>query len=152
MTGRGEDEIATTGAVPDGVGSAAAHPRSSAAPCWTAKRLQLLDWFWRSAPQLAEVYAGAVTMAFDGDFPGRVVFVWHAIREIRNRLPDALAGEVASSSLEYKDLADAIQRCWIEDGWPSDGVIALSDPPEPSAGGPSKHEVSRDLLLAVAAL
>lgn len=102
MTGRGEEVTAATGAMPDAVGSTAAHPGASAASCWTAKRLQLLDWFRRSAPQLAQVYAGAVTMASDGDFPGRVVFVWHAIREIRNRLPDALAGEVASSSLEYR--------------------------------------------------
>jgi hypothetical protein len=56
------------------------------------------------------------------------VFVWHAMREIRNRLPDAVAGEVASSSLQYRTLADEVQRCWIEDGWPSDGAIALTDP------------------------
>lgn len=144
--------VAATGAMPDAVGSTAAHPRSSAASCWTAKRLEFLDWLQRTAPQLAQVYAGAVTMAFDGDFPGRVVFVWHAIREIRNRLPDALAGEVASSSLQYGDLAGEIRRCWIEDGWPDDGAIALTDPSEPSATGPARHQVSRDLLLSVARL
>jgi hypothetical protein len=150
MTIRGEEVAAATGAAPDAAGSIAADPRSAAASCWTAKRLQLLDWLQRTAPQLASVYAGAVTMAFDGDFPGRLVFVWHAIREIRNRLPDALAGEVASSSLQYGDLALEIRRCWLEDGWPNDGAIALSDPSEPSASGPARYEVSRDLLVAVA--
>jgi len=91
-------------------------------------------------------------MAFDRDFPGRVVFVWHAMREIRNRLPDAVAGEVASSSVQYRDFAEEIQRCWMEDGWPSGGEIALSDPSEPSAIGPVRHEVSSDLLLTVGRL
>jgi hypothetical protein len=152
MNGRGEEVVTATGAMPDAAGSTAAHLGASAASCWTAKRLGLGGWLQRIAPQLAEVYAGAVTMAFDRDFPGRVVFVWHAMREIRNRLPDAVAGEVASLSLQYRDLADEIQRCWIEDGWPNDGAIALTDPSEPSASGPAGHEVSRDLLLAVGRL
>jgi hypothetical protein len=108
MTGRGEAAPAAAGAAPAASGSTAAGPGPSAASCWTAKRLRLRDWLERTAPQLAEVYAGAVIMAFDHDFPGRVVFVWHAMREFRNRLPDAVAGEVDSSSLEYKDLADQI--------------------------------------------
>jgi hypothetical protein len=152
MNGRGEEVVAATGAVPNAAGLAAAHLGASAASCWTAKRLGLHGWLQRAAPQLAEVYAGAVTMAFDRGFPGRVVFVWHAMREIRNRLPDAVAGGIASSPLQYRDLADEIQRCWIEDGWPNDGAIALTDPSEPSASGPARHEVSRDLLLAVGRL
>jgi hypothetical protein len=63
-----------------------------------------------------------------------------------------VAVKVASSSLQYGDLARKIQRRWIEDGWPHDGVLALSDPSEPSASGPARYEVSRDLLLAVADL
>jgi hypothetical protein len=91
-------------------------------------------------------------MASDPDFPGRVVFVWHAMREIRNRLPDAVAGEVASSSLRYGELADDVHRCWREDGLPNDGEIAPTDPSEPSASGPPRYEVSRDLLVAVGRL
>jgi hypothetical protein len=152
MSGRGEEVLAAPGAAPDAVGSAGALPGSPAASCWTPKRLQLRGWLARTAPQIAEVYAGAVTMVFDRGFPGRVVFVWHAMCEIRNRLPDAVAGEVAASSLEYRDLADEVHRCWVEDGRPSDGEIALGDPAEPSASGPARHEVSRDLLLAVGRL
>lgn len=149
MTGRGEDVIATADLTSSSASTRTGPPETT---CWSSKRLQLLNWLERAAPQLAPVYAGAVTMAFDGDFPGRLVFVWHAIREIRNRLPDALAGEVAASSLQYGDLASEIRRCWIEDGWPGDGVITLTHPSEPSASGPARNEVSRDLLLAVADL
>jgi hypothetical protein len=92
MTERGEEAVAATGVMPDAAGSTVAGPGSPVASCGTAKRLRLLGWLQRTAPQLAPVYAGAVTMAFDGDFPGRLVFVWHAIREIRNRRPDAVAG------------------------------------------------------------
>jgi hypothetical protein len=140
------------GSMPDAVGSAAADPGASADSCWTDKRLMLRDWLQRTAPQLAEVYAGAVTMAFDREFPGRVVFVWHAMREIRNRLPGAVAGKVASSPVEYGVLAEDIQRCWREDGLPNDGEIAPTDPSEPSASGPARYEVSRDLLVAVGRL
>jgi hypothetical protein len=154
MSGRDEEVVAATGAVPDAVGSTATatDPGVSPASCWTAKRLRLRDWLERTAPQLAQVYAGAVTMAFDPDFPGRVVFVWHAMREIRNRLPDAVAGEVDSSSLEYGDLAKSIRRCWIEDDLPNDGEIVPTDPSEPSARGPARYEISRELLVAGDAL
>jgi hypothetical protein len=73
MSGREEEVAAATGAVPGAVGSTTADPGVSAASCWTTKRLRLRDWLQRTAPQVAQVYAGAVTMAFDPDFPGRVV-------------------------------------------------------------------------------
>jgi hypothetical protein len=152
MSGRGEAAPAASGVAPDAAGSAAADPGPSAASCWTAKRLRLRDWLERTAPHLAPVYVGAVAMVFDVDFPGRLVYVWHAIREIRNRLTDAVAGEVDASSIQYGDLVGEVRRCWVEDGWPHDGVVALGDPSEPLAGGPERYEVSRELLLAVGGL
>ena len=152
MSGREEEVVAATGAVPDGSRFDSRRSWSVAPSCWTAKRLRLRDWLERTAPQLAQVYGGAVTMAFDPDFPGRVVFVWHAMREIRNRLPDAVAGEVDSSSLEYGDLADSIRRCWIKDDLRNDGEIVPTDPSEPSASGPARYEISRELLVAVGRL
>ena len=91
-------------------------------------------------------------MAANHEFPGRVVFVWHAIREIRNRLPDSLAGEVASSYVQYGDLASDVWHCWVDDGWPEDGSLALAEQSEPSASGPERYEVSRRVLVAVANL
>jgi len=124
----------------------------SVASCWNAKRRRLLSWLERSAPQVAPVYAGAVWLACDVDFPGRVVFVWHAIREIRNRLPDALAGEIKGSHTQYGDLAGEVVRCWVEDGWPEDGEIAVTGSAEPSASGRVQYEVSRAVMLAVGSL
>jgi hypothetical protein len=120
--------------------------------CWTPKRRQLLAWLEKTAPHVAAVYAGAVPIAANPVYPGRVTFVWHAIREIRNRLPDALAGEVASSSVQYGALAEAICVCWIADGWPEDGTLTSSEAAEPSPSGPERFEVSRDMLAAVANL
>lgn len=135
----------------DVVGSTA-DPGALAESCWTAKRLRIRAWLQRSSPQLAQIYAGAVTMVSASNFPGRLVFVWHAMRELYNRLPDAVAGEVASSSLQYGQLAGDVQQCWLEDGQPNDGETASIDPSEPSASGPPRYEVSRDLLVAVGRL
>jgi len=132
--------------------AAAAHPLITGLdePHWTAKRRKLLAWLERKAPELAAVYAGAVRMAADTSFPGRVRFVWHAIREIRNRLPDTLAGEVSSAMVQWGDVAGEVWRCWTEDGWPEDGQLSLTETAEPSAAGPERYEISRALLLAVA--
>jgi hypothetical protein len=127
----------------------AAGPQAS---CWTAKRRELLSWLERVAPQLAPLYAGAVVMVADDQFPGRVVFVWHAIREMRNRLPESLAGEAASAYVQYGDLASDIWRCWVDDGWPEDGSLVLPESSEPSTAGPKRYEVSRRVLVAVAKL
>lgn len=124
----------------------------TAEDAWTERRRQLHGWFEQAAPNLAPLYAAAVRMTSDIDFPGRVVFVWHAIREIRNRLPDALAGGVRASLVEYGSLTGEIARRWVEDGWPEDGAIALTSAAEPSGMGPVRHEISDGLLLAVARL
>jgi hypothetical protein len=120
--------------------------------CWTAERKELRAWLGRLAPQLADLYAGAVAIATNDTFPGRVIFVWHAIREIRNRLPDVLAGEVASSNVQYSDLTKQICRCWVTDGWPEDGSLPLDIVSEPSVSGPERYEISRKMLAAISDL
>jgi hypothetical protein len=88
-------------------------------------------------------------MATDGSFPGRVVFVWHAIREIRNRLPDAIAGEVERFRTEYRDLTETLAVLWVQDGWPADGGLPIAEGTEASVEGPQRFEVSQGLLGAV---
>lgn len=119
---------------------------------WTSRRLELLRWLELNAPVLAPVYAAAVQMAMDETFPGRVWFVAHAIREIRNRLPDALAGETVDSRTEYSQLAEQVRMSWIEDGLPSDGSMPLVDTAEPGAWGPGRYEISQSLLANVGGL
>ena len=143
------DSTPDVGADVPSIASAATSPEHS---FWTPERQVLLAWLENASPQLASVYAGAVVIATDSAFPGRVVFVWHAMREIRNRLPDALAGPLEGSSVQYGDLAAQIRRCWVDDGWPEDGSLALTEPSVPTASGPERHEVSRDMLVSVARL
>lgn len=125
---------------------------SSAETSWTAERAELYRWLERNAPGLAPVYRAAAQMAFDEAFPGRVWFVAHAIREIRNRLPDALAGEVATSRTDYVELTKEVHTRWIEDGLPPDGTPSVDASAEPSAADLGRRDVSGELLRAVGAL
>ncbi len=119
---------------------------------WTPKRAALHRWLEQNAPALAPVYESATRMALDDAFPGRVWFVAHAIREIRNRLPDAVAGEVAAGRTDYPRLAGAVHEQWIQDGLPPDGARSINAPSEPSASEVGRTEVSAELIRAVADL
>jgi hypothetical protein len=101
---------------------------------------------------LAPVYTAAVRMAVDPTFPGRVWFVAHGLRDIRNRLPDALAGSVKQARTEYKDLAERVAQCWMEDGLPADGSSPFAAASEPSPVGPQRLDVSAALVDAVGEL
>ena len=86
--------------------------------CWTAARTQILEWLKRNAPSLAELYEGAVVMLHDSSLPGRTRFISHAVREIRNRLPDAFDGGTRSPRLDYTKRVDAIGAAWPTTGGP----------------------------------
>ena len=86
----------------------------------------------------------------DESFPGRVHFVAHAIREIRNRLPHAVAG-VEKRGPTYETLTTKLRTEWEEAGFPSDGSLPLMERSEPSASGLG-YEVSGGLLRAVSGL
>jgi hypothetical protein len=92
---------------------------------WTPLRMDLHLWFERNAPSLGELYKGALNMTFlevfPEAFPGRVRFVAHAVREIRNRLPDIIAGPKAGWRLDYKSRLDDIGNLWKRSGLPFDG-------------------------------
>jgi len=66
---------------------------------------------------------GAVEMVFREDFSGRVRFVSHAVREIRNRLPNVIAGYKAGIKLQYKNRLDAILKVWKTYGLPLGGSL-----------------------------
>ena len=119
---------------------------------WSAERAELYRWLERNAPELAPVYRAAAQMALDEGFPGRVWFVAHAIREIRNRLPDALTGEVVAPRTDYVELTAEVHTRWVEDGLPEDGTPSVVASSEPSAAGLESREVSGELLKAVGAL
>ena len=121
-------------------------------PVWTSQRIELKKWLESTAPALAPLYAGAVNMVCDDSFPGRVVFVAHAVREIRNRLPEALAGEVDRLQTQYSQLADQIAQAWVDDGYPPDGSHSVELTSDPELSGPRRYEISEALFTAVAGL
>jgi hypothetical protein len=61
---------------------------------------------------------------FAHSVPGRVCFVSHAVREIRNRLPDAISGVKGGGRLDYPSRLDEISQLWEQSGLPVDGSPA----------------------------
>jgi hypothetical protein len=90
---------------------------------WSTKRRELCLWFSRNAASLGELYKGALFIYFTDAFPGRIRFVAHAVREIRNRLPDVIAGPKPVSPLQYKNRLDKVVDIWERSGLPTDGSI-----------------------------
>jgi hypothetical protein len=102
----------------------------------TTKRQELLGWLKRNAPSLAELYEGAVRLIFDKEFPGRFRLIAHAIREIRNRLPDVIAGTKGGRRVEYVDRMDKIAEIWEREGF-SLGIPVSIDEGENKEPSPS---------------
>jgi len=88
---------------------------------WTDARKELHSWFDKNAPSLGALYEGALQILFSDAFPGRVRFIAHAVREIRNRLPDVIAGPKTNKRLDYVSRLDTLAKKWQEAGFPKDG-------------------------------
>lgn len=106
-----------------------------------ADRRRILKWLTSETAALAPVYEGAVKMALDPEFPGRVRFVTHAVREIWNRLPDEIAPPSGASRADYSRLIDELAVRWEKEGLPPDYQPTYSD-----------QSVSGHFLKAVAEL
>jgi hypothetical protein len=107
-------------------------PTAAPEPYWTADRREIRGWLSRNgAVSLSELYAGAV-MLVGQKAPGRARLVAHAVREIRNRLPDVLAPEKAPKHLNYHKECGVIRSLWPEMG-PLQQLAAPS--PAPTATG-----------------
>ena len=85
-------------------------PTSNQPTCWNNTRQEIRSWLRRNAPSLAELYEGAVMLLYTNPLPGRVRFIAHAVREIRNRLPDAIAGPTKRQYLDYTNRLDDITK------------------------------------------
>ena len=105
----------------------------------TKKRLQLLNWFRNNAESLADAYEGAIRLLSDRDFPGRVHFIAHAVRDIANRLASALDPQLKSCLVQYANEMDHIQELW-----PS--LQTMGECPE---GEPPRDTMTIDYRLAV---
>jgi hypothetical protein len=102
-------------------GKPEALPDSSSQPeavadVWTDRRLAILEWLESAAPSLAELYQGAVQLLDDPGFAGRLRFIAHGVRDVRNRLPDVVAGFERPARFEWKNRLDAFAKIWKPDG------------------------------------
>jgi hypothetical protein len=123
-------------------------------PCWTPDRCELREWLRQSdAAALAELYEGAVLLLFDSRIPGYTRFVAHAVREIRNRLPNAISGTRSRGLLDYKRRVDALVEAWKAEGFATDGSTPGQKMSEPIVQ-PHSLEITlpANLVLKIASL
>jgi len=99
---------------------------------WTMTRRLIHSWLNENASPLADLYEGAVCLIFERPIPGRLRFVSHAVREIRNRLPDYISDNKSNARLDYKDEVDQLLAIWQSSGFSlneailNDGDITIS--------------------------
>jgi hypothetical protein len=106
------------------------------------------------APSVAAVYAGAVVIVNDNDIPGRDLFVWHAIREIRRVLPVALNGGVRTTWWNSTAQIRGIARQWRREMLPLSGGVSASAAAEPTSASssPDGYRISAELADSIARL
>jgi hypothetical protein len=75
-------------------------------------RRELLHWFRDNATPLAEAYEGAIRLVDDDDFPGRIHFIAHAVRDISDRLVYALDPQLKAGRVQYENEMDRIEKLW----------------------------------------
>jgi hypothetical protein len=85
---------------------------AESSPPLSRQRLELVNWFRANAKPLAEAYEGAVRMLADADFPGRIQFIGHALRDIADRLVFVLDPQVSSGRVQYENVMDRIEKVW----------------------------------------
>lgn len=119
---------------------------------WNPDRARLHGWLDRKAPHLAPLYSAALRMAMNERFPGRVHFIAHAIREIRNRLPDALDGALERPQPKYPKYVGKLHKQWVEEGFPTDGSGPSIVEPAEATSTETGRVVSPAFISAVGSL
>lgn len=78
----------------------------------TEKNKEIILWFEsHQHPILGELYMGALKIFSEKNFPGYLQFIAHAVREIRNRIPYIILGEV-QERFEWTKELDNLEDCW----------------------------------------
>jgi hypothetical protein len=93
---------------------------------WTTARLKILEWLQEQAPPLAQLYEGAVCLVFEQPIPGKLRFVAHAVREIRNRLPDYISSGNGHNRLEYTNKVNELVEIWQGCGFSLEQTVSNS--------------------------
>lgn len=106
---------------------------------------RIAEWLAKQDSELGQLYEGAVRMIQDRSFPGRLWLVCHAVREIRNRLPEAVAGRGVVKRLEYSQVVDALEKAWERTGL---GGVRLADGDEKR----SEQKIPQEVVVLISDL
>lgn len=111
----------------------------------TVERKVTLTWLRERAPSLAELYETALSMMYEHYLPARIRLVSHCMRDIANRLPDAVATSTIAGRVEYPPLVDRIAARWP----PAPPQLAIAETPElpPDMAVPREAYTAVDALL-----
>lgn len=80
------------------------------------RQKRIINWLGEVESELGELYEGALRMIKNSYFPGRDRLICHAMREIRNRLPYAVAGKQVFEHLDYPKEVTPIAKAWDRAG------------------------------------
>jgi len=98
----------------------------------TPEQKEVIAELARFAPRLAELYRAAVIFLSDTRFPGRNLFLAHAVREIANSLPDALEDPSDRRQFDWKGDLRKLQTQWdalnLEAHWPTGDPLPETEP------------------------
>lgn len=93
-----------------------------------ADQERIAEWLSERAPDLAEVYRGAIRLLDNPDFPGRRNFICHAARDISSRAPDIIT-DSKTERVEMTDDLKALAELWVNSGLDSTAISTV-----PTAG------------------
>jgi hypothetical protein len=110
----------------------------------TAERRVILTWLQERAPSLAELYDSALSLMHDRPLRARVRLVSHCVREIVNRLPEAVAAATVTKRIEYRVFVERIVAVWPT----ADSAVLVTDTPN----APAEVPIPRAAYVAVNAL
>lgn len=96
-----------------------------------ARRAAIRQWLSGKSPPLAELYEAAVRLLHDRSLPGRVILISHAVRDIGNRLPEAVSG-VKSERLDYVTKMDGLAAAWRNAGIAEATLAGPATSPSPA--------------------
>lgn len=85
---------------------------------------KIAEWLRERAPQLADVYMGAIHLLGDGAVPGRARFICHAGRDLTNRIPELFAESIGR--VELKADLDDLSSLWVENRVPEKEMALIS--------------------------
>lgn len=119
-------------------------PIPAGPPHMTAERQVVLGWLQERAPSLAELYDSALWLMHDRPLRARVRLVSHSVREIINRLPEAVAATTVTKRVDYRRFAEKIAVVWPA----ADPAVLVTETPD----APAEVPIPRAAYLAVNAL